>query len=173
MTKRRNLDFYETPAYYVEQLIKRAGILPKSRVFEPCAGDGAIARHFSGCVTNDIDPARTADFHYDATDCDLWDEAEWIGINWIVSNPPFKQALEIVEMATACSVNVAMLLRISFLEPTKQREQFLLKHPPDGLIYLPRYSFTGNGKSDMSTVAWMLWNCPLYPAIQVAPRFPA
>ena len=63
MTKRRDLDFYETPAYYVEQLIKRAGILPTSRVFEPCVGDGAIARHFRMCDTNDIDEARSTDYH--------------------------------------------------------------------------------------------------------------
>ena len=170
MSKRRDLDFYETPGYYVEALIRRAGVLPDSRVFEPCAGDGAISRHFKVCDTNDIDPTRKADYNFDAAEgpyplCRAWD--------WIISNPPFKQALPIVERAVERAANVAMLLRISFLEPTKQREQFLLKHPPTGLIYLPRYSFTGNGKSDMSTVAWMLWNCPLYPAIQVAPRFPA
>ena len=169
MTKRRDLDFYETPAYYVEQLIKRAGIRPESRVFEPCVGDGAIARHFQTCYTNDIDFGRSANYHFDATD-------EWPTCGcaaWIISNPPFKAALEIVQRALDMDVNVAMLLRISFLEPTKQREKFLLKRPPSGIIYLPRYSFTGNGKSDMSTVAWMLWNCPIYPAIQVAPRFPA
>ena len=171
MTKRRDLDFYETPAYYVETLIKRAGILPTSRVFEPCAGDGAIAWHFEGrCWTNDIDFRRNTNYHFDAAD-------EWPvldpGWGWIISNPPFKQALPIVERAVERAANIAMLLRISFLEPTKQREQFLLKRPPSGIIYLPRHSFTGNGKSDMSTVAWMLWNYRLTPAIQVAPRFPA
>ena len=166
---RREHDFYETPAYYVEQLIRRAGVLPDSLVFEPCAGDGAISRHFEQCFTNDIDFGREAHYHFDAAE-------PWPGVlsaDWIISNPPFGQALSIVQEAVSRRANVAMLLRISFLEPTKQREQFLLKHPPSGLIYLPRYSFTGNGKSDMSTVAWMLWNCPLYPAIQVAPRFPA
>ena len=170
MTKRRDLDFYETPAYYVEQLIKRAGILPTSRVFEPCAGDGAIARHFPGrCWTNDIDKRRHTDYHFDAAEPYPLD-SPW---DWIISNPPFKQALPIVQCTVATCVPVAMLLRISFLEPTKAREVFLVQRPPTGVIYLPRYSFTGNGKSDMSTVAWMLWNCPLYPAIQVAPRFPA
>ena len=57
---RRPLDFYETPAHYVEQLLARVPI--KGRVFEPCVGDGAISRSFPGCETNDINLDCAANF---------------------------------------------------------------------------------------------------------------
>jgi hypothetical protein len=50
-----------------------------------------------------------------------------------------------------------LLLRLSFLEPTFERQDLLIDNPPDAMIVLPRYSFTGDGKSDSVTCAWMVW----------------
>lgn len=168
---RRARDFYETPGYFVEQLIARIPDLHQPHgvcVLEPCAGDGAIARYFPDCDTNDLDEDRPAHFHFDSSEPYPVDEP-W---DWIISNPPFNAALGVIRTAVATGIPTAMLLRISFLEPTRDRVEFLTKNPPTGLIYLPRYSFTQNGKSDMSTVMWAIWNYSLQPAIHVAPRFP-
>ena len=37
------------------------------------------------------------------------------------------------------------------------RGAWLNEHPPTTLIVLPRISFTGNGKTDSVTCAWMVW----------------
>lgn len=167
MMTRRPLDAYQTPAHYVRALTTR--VLIEGSVFEPCAGDRAIARYFPSCQTNDINPDCAANFCFDAAKS--WSSCGG-GWDWVVTNPPFRFAYEILQQCLEKAQHAAVLLRISFFEPTKQREQFLIANPPSGLIYLPRYSFTANGKSDMATVCWAVWGYPMNPAIQIAPRFP-
>lgn len=169
---RRPHDFYETPEHYVNQILPLVD--ERDFVYEPCVGDGAISHFFPRVLTNDIDLAREADRHYDATTSDAWPVLSY-PVDWIITNPPFNVAFEILQHAVRYAPNVAMLLRISFFEPTKQRGPWLRAHPPDGLIYLPRYSFTSNGKSDSTTCVWGLWTKDrlLYPEpIRIAPRFP-
>lgn len=73
-------------------------------------------------------------------------------------------------------VGVAMMLRLSFKEPTATgtrarrltsgilvpaspaRGPWLEAHPLTRELVMPRYSFTGNGKSDSVTTAWMIWS---------------
>lgn len=78
--------------------------------------------------------------------------------DWIITNPPFNKAFSILTMALSRCENVAMILRLSFLEPTKTRGIFLSITPPSGLIILPRMSFTEDGKTDSVTCAWMIWS---------------
>lgn len=156
---RRPFDAYFTPASAVETLLKYAPIY--GRVLEPTSGDGAIARPLidHGCevITNDLNPAMPALMHGDATDPAWWTKGN--GIPWVVGNPPFNRAAEIVKLAHEhAHIGVAMLLRLSFLEPCDNRAEFLAEHPPNCLIVLPRISFTGDGKTDSVTCAWMVWN---------------
>lgn len=171
-------EFYETPPHYVTQLLQSVPI--KGHIFEPCNGGGAISRYFTereDCATwtNDIDPSRKATWHFDA--CDFQQNPSFAFnpsvFNWIITNPPFSLALPILQNALRWAPNVAFLLRVSFFEPTVQREGFLVAHPPNHIIYLPRTSFTGDGKSDSATCCWAMWqrDCT-YQSIRVAPRFP-
>ena len=158
-TPRRKLDQYFTPASATQKLLKHVFI--GGNVLECCNGDGAISRvlrlsrNIDRVYTNDIDPALEADWHTDATD-----STQWKGdADWIVSNPPFNQAAQIVPLAyDHAGFGIAMLLRLSYLEPCKNRALWLREHPPTTLIVLPRISFTGNGKTDNVTCAWMVWN---------------
>ena len=52
---------------------------------------------------------------------------------------------------------MAFLLRLSFLEPTLTRREFLRANPPKRVIVLPRISFTGDGRTDSVTCAWLIW----------------
>ncbi len=165
---RRYLDAYMTPPYFVDVL--REAIDIQGNIFEPCVGDGAIARFFPDCVTNDIDTRWQARYHFDASQ--PWNRQFPTRLDWVITNPPFSKAYEILLESLDHAPRVAMLLRISFLEPTKQRCDFLELHPPTGLIYLPRYSFKQNGKSDMATVMWAIWGHKMTTPIQIAKRFP-
>lgn len=156
---RRKLDAYFTPASAVESLLKVVTIW--GSVLEPCSGQGAISEALISdnrwLKTNDIDPAMPSMLHADATTPEFWQG--WAENQWVVSNPPFKAATQIVKLAHAhASIGVAMLLRLSFLEPCEDRAEFLSEHPPNVLIVLPRISFTGDGKTDSVTCAWMVWN---------------
>lgn len=132
-------------------------------VLECCVGNGDIARELQGSdgrprhlvLTNDLDTKRPAEQHGDATDRHWWDEQT---VNWVVTNPPFNVAPKIVPLAVEKAFNgVAMLLRLSYLEPCAGRMRWLAEHPPTKQIVLPRISFTGDGKTDSVTCAWFVW----------------
>jgi hypothetical protein len=157
---RRELDQYFTPVSATLSLTARVPI--RGQMFECCAGDGAIAdvlRYQPGAIwRNDIDLSMPhLAWTLDATDVLNWEKV-WTGFDWVVSNPPFNQAAQIIPLAYEhASVGIAMLLRLSYLEPTKDRGYWLNEHPPTQMIVLPRISFTGDGKTDSVTCAWMVW----------------
>ena len=160
---RRKLDQYFTPEAAVTELLARAPIIsPHHIVLEPCSGMGSIAVplicHGCSVLTNDVDPAMPADEHADMTLEENWARHE---VDWFVSNPPFSKAHIIVPYAVRYArIGAAMLLRLSFLEPTEDRQprgEFLERRPPDMQIVLPRISFTGDGKTDSVTCAWFVW----------------
>lgn len=159
---RRELDAYFTPDDASQVMVDRVN--PYGCVFEPCVGDGHIARML-GCratrvLTNDLDPKRSAMTHFDARDARAWRGfvKEHGPIDWVVSNPPFKDAVRIVQNACQFArVGVVMLLRLSFLEPCEDRGEWLERNPPTTQIVVPRISFTGDGRTDSVTCAWFVW----------------
>lgn len=158
---RREHDFYPTPANATRELLKRINIV--SPVLEPCVGRGDMADVLRtdprvGLVfTNDLDRTHLADWHDDATWEGFWRTLP--PIEYVVTNPPFSKADQILPLAWKYArVGVAMLLRISYLEPCEGRGAWLAEHPPSKLIVLPRISFTGDGDTDMATCAWFVWD---------------
>lgn len=109
-----------------------------------------------------------ADYTADVSKPEVWSTFPR-GAHWVVSNPPFNQAPLIVPLAWAyAEIGIAMLLRLSFLEPVKNRGLWLNQCPPTELIVLPRISFTGDGKTDSVTCAWMIWRKGQQETITVA-----
>lgn len=170
---RRKNDAYYTPTWATEALLKKnyINIHPVEQVFEPCVGDGAISevlqKHVEKPVlTNDIDFGVSAHYHSDAADPEFWisipdKHGNDISVDWVITNPPFSVAFPIVKNAySKAKVGCAFLLRLSFLEPTYDRGEWLDRHPPQRLLVLPRISFTGDGKTDSVTCAWMIWLKP-------------
>lgn len=177
---RRKNDFYPTPEWATEILLRHVPIT--GNILEPCVGDGAIARVVDrrGMVySSDVDRSRTCSFYGDATDRDLWETAqsEIVRIDWVVTNPPFNAAAEIVPLAFEYAFEgIAMLLRLSYLEPVEDRGWWLNDHPPTSMIVTPRISFTGDGNTDSVTTAWMIWDKTPYAQNRIIvaenPRFP-
>lgn len=163
MSRRVN-DFYETPPWMTRALLDHVPEICGT-VLESCAGDNSIAHVLStegglSVITNDIDPARGSDHCACASDLLM---LKGIEPDWIVTNPPYQMPLctQIVEASVEMArVGVAMMLRISFEEPTAKvnpRGPFLERRPLSRKLVMPRHSFTGNGKSDSATTAWMIW----------------
>lgn len=166
---RRHLDQYFTPASATEELQKQIDF-SGSWVLECCNGDGGISSvlRTRATKTNDIDERLESDYCLDASLPESW-KAFPQGAHWVVSNPPVNQAAQIVPLAyDYATVGIAMLLRLSFLEPVKNRGTWLNEHPPTSMIILPRISFTGNGKTDSVTCAWMIWEKGKTGTIRVA-----
>ena len=165
---RKKNDLYQTSAKAVKELLDRVPI--SGTLFECCAGMGAISYALrdeipeAKIITNDINVTLPATNHFDASKASNWEQFTRKDlaipmIDWVITNPPFNKAFPILMHAHNASLKgVAFLLRLSFLEPTYERQDWLYEHPPSKLIVLPRYSFTEDGKIDSVTCAWMIWS---------------
>jgi hypothetical protein len=165
---RRRLDAYQTHISVTNALFDNIEFEYTAgyKICEPCAGQGQMASvirqrmPLSVVVTNDID-RQYGNHNYcgDATDprSDVWFAKHY---EWTITNPPFSKAIEVLENALEHSNHVAMLLRLSFLEPTRRRAS-LLADPKRKIFAImplnPRPSFTDDGKTDSVTVAWVVW----------------
>ncbi len=121
--KDRGADLYETPPEATAALLG-AENLPEV-IWEPACGRGAIVR-----------PLRATGRTVYATDlvdydCRDQDEARWdflmetqlpIGVQAIVTNPPFANASKFVRHALELCPRVYMLLRLAFLEGTTRSD---------------------------------------------------
>lgn len=166
---RRTFDFHETPVHYLTALSWAIGKDIAGKAYAPCVGTGAIPAHFTKLRwrTNDWDPKRVAHTHYNATRPKAWGT---LGYDWCIENPPFEVELPIVQHALQWCKNVAVLARLSFLEPTKDRTDFWRRHADSvHVIMLPRYSFRlnddGNRGSDNMTCCWLVWALHVKPGI--------
>jgi hypothetical protein len=159
---RREFDYYPTPAWMTRALMRRESIYD---VLEPCSGFDAIANVFRAAgqspVTSDLNPETPAHWHLDATQERTWEQLRESLCAWTVTNPPFDLADIIVPLAVRYSLplgGVAMMLRLSWLEPTAARAPFLKANPPRRLIVMPRHDWRGTGSTDSVTSAWFIWD---------------
>lgn len=169
---RRHLDQYFTPESATRALLDRVAI--RGTVLECCSGDDAIKDELISylypengsthvavmwALTNDIDPTLSeADYHLDASLPESW--KEFPEVDWVITNPPFSLAPKIVPLAFEhARVGIAMLLRKTYTEPCFDRQDWLVEHKDNfsNQIFLPRISFTGNGKSDNVACDWYVW----------------
>ncbi len=175
---RRQHDFYETARWQVDALTDYLPELSGS-IWCPCVGDGSLLRRLrenrpdlGPFVTNDLDPARAADWHGDAATAMCWNEMRnhYGQPDWIIENPPFNVEMRILEYAhQVAKCGVVFMSRISFTEPTRDRGNWLFHHPYDKRITLERYSFTGNGSTDSATTDWLVWaKVPIAPPFGVS-----
>lgn len=160
MTRRRYDAYYSNP-HMVDPLVSKFNI--RGTVIEPCVGVGRLLQRLppSGhrVITNDIDPDVIAQYHEDACrhDARVWSDPA----DWVITNPPFSKARDILDAAFASQVhNIAFLVRLSFLEPTRDRSGLLQAHN-DKMVWLgtfgsPRPRFTKKG-TDTVTTAWLVW----------------
>lgn len=170
-SRRRPRDAYYTPMHALAALLEREPVRGVN-LLDPCCGDGrmatALRQRFESLTLNDLvspqldalaltsSGCRLRVFELDAT---LDGPPLWVpgAHDWVITNPPWNRASEIAQLAMKYAIGgVALLLRLTFLEATQNR-QWLRKHPPQSLIVLPRISFNGTGQTDSVVPAWFLW----------------
>ncbi|MEO1432815.1 MAG: DNA cytosine methyltransferase, partial [Cyanobacteria bacterium J06633_8] len=164
--ERHEFDFYQSPVWYAIELLKHQHI--EGTVLEPCVGDGAIADILDlsplirDIFTNDIDSKRCTNSHLDATD-----PLNWVNMpvtDWVITNPPYSDsAAPIIQNAfNHARIGVAVFVRLSFLEPCSDRADFLKKHPPTKILYLPRFCFRKDKNrkwsTDSATIVCLIWD---------------
>ena len=80
----------------------------------------------------------------------------------IITNPPFKNALEFAEKAVELARHkVALLLKLSFLEGVARRD-FFKRYPPEKVwVFSQRQALMKNGEAysgGMLALAWFVWS---------------
>ena len=160
-------DCYYTSSKLVEQLLIKYPISKDKVILEPCNGKGHISNYLIQqryqVITNDIDKETDSHFYFDFTD--LNEEFKNVlsrNCGTVITNPPFNVANKILENCLDIVDEVIMLLRLSFIEPTKDRKD-LLNNYKDNLVkvitFNPRPKFRSDTKStDSVTVAWFIFN---------------
>ena len=162
----RKDDLYESPPEAVTALL-RVEKLPLV-IWEPACGPGAIVRvlRAAGHQVYATDLVNYESPDQDESRWDFLSETQLpIGVEAIVTNPPFKNAGEFVAHALELCPKVMMLLRLAFLESTKRTP--ILDNGPLARVHvfrrrLPmmhRHGWTGptNSNSGMA-FAWFVWD---------------
>jgi len=166
---RQKEDFYPTPGYVVDELLKRETFTGLTR--EPACGDGAISKvllsHGMEVISTDIvdrgfSGTGIIDFLSENT---LFEKANGMVCNNIITNPPYSLALEFVlKSKKVAQKKIAMFLKTVFLESEGRREMFADTKFPLKTIYQfsKRVSLYKDGvkmkNSGMIAYAWFVWD---------------
>ena len=161
--ERQRDDYYATEPKATELLLKEETFAPV--IWECACGEGHMAKvleaHGYQVISTDLvyrgyGNEESLDFLKDSLE-------EFDGD--IITNPPYKYALEFVEKALECvktGKKVAMFLKLQFLEG-KSRKKFFLKHPPKTVyVSSSRLNCAMNGEfekypSSAVAYAWFVW----------------
>ncbi|BDU13652.1 hypothetical protein [Escherichia phage phiWec190] len=145
-------DYYPTPQKAINSLfsiIDFKNLKEEGFTFaEPCRGQAAaIYRHFpEGSQYCELEEGKDYFSH-------VWENRPDI----IITNPPFKLALEFLEKSLKEADVSVYLLRLGFLE-SKKRRAFHQENPPTNLIVLSeRPSFVAGG-TDKTAYAWYVYD---------------
>ena len=160
--ERQTMDYYATEPKATELLLQAYPNF--ENVLEPACGEGHISEvlKLNGIKTTSYD---IVDRGYGDGAKNFFDITEWNGD--MVTNPPYKYALEFVKHALKIiptGNKVAMFLKVQFLEG-KKRGVFFRKTPP-AFIYVSssRLTCAKNGDfvkykhSSAVAYAWFIWD---------------
>jgi hypothetical protein len=165
-------DYYATNPKAVEMLLTNY-TFNAFTILEPCVGEGHIANAINNFFTNkrEITGIDLVDRGYPNTivaDFLTYEtDKKWEGI---ISNPPYSSAMEFVEKGMELleeNGQMAMFLKIQFLEGAKRKE-FFEKYPPKYIYVFRNRMATWNngqpvdpktGKKWATTMchAWFIW----------------
>ena len=162
-------DFYPTPPECTRALLSTGELNGVDRIWEPCCGDGAIARVLMA-TGYDVAATDLNDHGFGTSGRDFFFEATPLAA-CIVTNPPFTLALDFLQRALAIGVDkVVLLLRLAFLEG-RNRDGLMAPGPcrrvypfKDRVSMYPG-SWEGVRNGGMMPMGWFVferdWNGPI------------
>ena len=165
---RKKFDQYFTPRWAVAALLNYVDVPEDALIGEPCAGAGhiveALRNHGYCSVASEIDPTVEPiadDLGIEYGIDFLGDHDRYASCDWIITNPPYHcrsgTAAKCFKKATEIAPNVAMLMRLGWLEACQDRAGILPQLSQ--ILILPRVQFIGAGGSGNSSPSvWCVWN---------------
>lgn len=161
---RKDNEFYETEPWVVEALLRCIPPVMTKIVWEPAAGNHAIANVLKTrghkVTTSDI---ATYDVQHDFC-CDFFELEEKVHYQAIITNPPYgkgnRLAARFAEHAlNICDGWIALLLTAKFDFAKTRQNLFKNNRRFYGKIaLLDRISWTGDGRTGTEDHAWYVWS---------------
>lgn len=160
-------DYYATDPKAIDELLRFEDF--KENILEPCVGGGHLAFRLEDYGFK-VKGSDIVDRFYPNT---IIENALDIKENSfdIITNPPYKNAVEIIEHLIKVSdkgVKIACFLKLTFLESLK-RYKFFKKYPPKKIyVFSYRINCARNGdfntyKTDKAVAyAWYIWEVGNY-----------
>jgi len=170
------LDYFPTPPWATRALFRHVlpalGIDAIGSVWEPACGEGHMAAVIEEFTRNPVIASDIFNYGYGLAPLDFLNDEPASGVDWIISNPPFKTACEFVLRALSLAgEGVAMLVRTQWVESVGRYETLFRDRPPT--LYAPFVErvpmVKGRWDPDASTAtsyAWFVWR----PAQSGSPR---
>ena len=113
-------DYYPTPPYATEQLLKHEKFY--GEIWEPACGEGHISKVLEAA---DFTVCSSDAFYYAFGGVRDFLDEDQCSFDHIITNPPYKLAQEFVEHSkTIAKHKIAMLLRTAFLESQERYDFF-------------------------------------------------
>jgi hypothetical protein len=159
--RKRNdmFDFYETPAWATEELLKREKF--NGIILEPCSGAGAISKVLERQYQVQSQDIQTAEYIYGDRGVNF---LTWDGeVDNIVTNPPYNLSEKIIWKALEVSrKKVAVIMKLAFLESEKRYRLFTTTPFKKVYVFCKRVQMYPHGqsgpKSGTIAYAWYVWD---------------
>lgn len=148
--KNRNaMDFYPTPREVTAALLDFLQIPKGVKIWEPACGQN----HMVNVIR---------DFGYEVIGTDIQGGVDYLtadlpqGVDWIITNPPFKASEAFIKRCIHHGKPFSLLLKSQYWHASKRTKLFI-DYPPKFVLPLNwRPDFTGKGSSLMDMI-WCVW----------------
>lgn len=162
-------DLYCTPPWVTRALFECAHINPVNikQVWEPSAGLGHMAEVVSE-YCGPVYSSDVCDYGYgDVIDFLTCEESPLLpkAVDLIITNPPFKHALEFALIANRLAPRVALLCRTQWLEGQERYNSLFSVNPPQKVIVFSERivgmyagKWDPNAKGAVTSYAWFIWD---------------
>lgn len=160
-------DFYATDPIAIDKLIGNIGFIP-SVVWECACGTGCLSerlkQHCHGVVSTDV-----VDRGYGQVQDFLLAKEVPSGCSYIITNPPYKYALEFILHALDLLPDggkCMMFLKTTFLEGEKRNRQLFSNYPPQRILQFSKrvlcaknaeFQKMRDGGGSAVAYAWFIW----------------
>ena len=161
--EREKHDYYATDPIAVDMLAQTGFFNGVEKVWEPACGEGHLSKRMIEMGLN-VHSTDLFDHGFGNTGLDFLAIPDACGFDAIVTNPPYKYALEFCQKCVDLGApKFAMFLKLTFLEGQK-RQPFFAQHPPRYVaVCVNRVQCALNGDADMfakssaACYAWFIW----------------
>lgn len=152
--ERKRDDFYATPREAIAVLCEE--IVIPDHVWEPCCGDGAIAKYLEE-QGHTVESSDLVDRGHGKPRIDFL--MEWQSpCKAIVTNPPWNLAGQFAKKAFELRMDfLAMLVKVDFFSAKRNYDLWLKWQPSHILPLTWRPDFTGGGGSPLNCM-WVVWS---------------